>query len=115
MNFFNRNKKKGASYQGIVANQYQSEFMQAKHMLVDVRTQGEFNRGHAKGAINIPLNELSNRVSELTADQPIVVICASGNRSRSGANIIAKAGFDKVYNFNGGTMAWMSAGLPVNK
>jgi len=44
---------------------------------------------------------------------PLVVICASGNRSAMAATKLAKAGFEPVYNFSGGMGSWKSAGLPV--
>lgn len=83
-------------------------------VLVDVRTPDEFSGGHVPGATNIPLNELSGRLEELRphADQEIWLICRSGSRSMSASGILLEAGFRPV-NVTGGTLAWQSAGYPV--
>jgi len=83
------------------------------HTLVDVRTAGEWESGHATKAIHIPLADIARRKDEIRQDQPVVVICASGQRSASAAVLLAKAGFKPVYNFSGGMGSWSSAGLPV--
>lgn len=54
-----------------------------KATIVDVRTHQEFATGHVNGSVNIPLQEIPHRLDELkNFNQPIVVCCASGNRSR---------------------------------
>jgi rhodanese-related sulfurtransferase len=83
------------------------------HTLLDVRQPGEWASSHPKGAMHIPLSEVRKRMQELSKDQPVVVICASGNRSAMAATTLAKSGFDSVYNFSGGMGAWHSAGLAV--
>lgn len=88
-------------------------FRNEKHTLLDVRQPGEWQSGHASHAIHIPLGEVKRRLGEIPKDRPVVVICASGNRSAMAAITLAKAGFDSVYNFAGGMGAWRSAGLPV--
>lgn len=80
------------------------------HFLVDVRTPQEFMMGRIPGAVNIPLNEIMQRMGELPKDKEIIVVCASGNRSQSAATYIKRAGFEKVYNLQGGTMGWMRQG-----
>lgn len=53
-----------------------------KITIVDVRTQGEFMGGNVAGSINIPLQEIQQRLGEITSmQQPIILCCASGNRS----------------------------------
>lgn len=113
MQFFGRSQS--APYGSLDVQSYNATYVQseAAHILVDVRTAGEFMQGHVPHAINIPLNEISSRADELPRDQPIVVICASGNRSRSGCSQLINAGFKEVFNLNGGTFAWLSAGLPL--
>ena len=83
------------------------------HTLLDVRQQAEWVSGHAKSAVHMPLGELSTRMQEIAQEIPVVVICASGNRSAMAATKLAKSGFDTVYNFSGGMGAWQGAGLPV--
>lgn len=67
--------------------------------LVDVRSPGEFASGHIPGAINIPVQELSERVGELSPkDKPIVLYCQSGMRSASAARFLKAAGYVSVHN-----------------
>jgi rhodanese-related sulfurtransferase len=83
--------------------------------VVDVREDKEWQQGHIPGAVHIRLGELSNRMNELEGqkDAPLVVVCRSGNRSTKAALQLRKAGFQKVYNLSGGTMAWQQAGMPL--
>jgi len=83
------------------------------HVLLDVRQPGEWASSHPKTAMHIPLGEVSKRMREIEQDKPVVVICASGNRSAMAATALAKSGFETVYNFSGGMSAWQSAGLPM--
>jgi rhodanese-related sulfurtransferase len=74
------------------------ELVQAGARLVDVRTPGEFAAGHLPGAINIPLQQLDDRLAELRPkDSPVVLYCRSGNRSGSAARTLKSAGFGRVY------------------
>ncbi len=83
-------------------------------LLVDVRTPGEFAEGHVPGAINIPLNELSQRIGDVGApdDAPVHVICRSGSRSAKASELLVKSGLSAI-NVTGGTMAWIDAGNPT--
>jgi rhodanese-related sulfurtransferase len=61
----------------------------------------------------IPLGQLESRVSELPKDQPIVVVCRSGNRSQAGRDILLNAGFENVTSMASGMLQWRSMGLPT--
>ena len=66
-------------------------------LLVDVRTPAEFAAGHATGAVNIPVQELPQRLRELgDPERPIVLYCRSGARSASAARLLESKGFRKV-------------------
>ncbi|KXK03892.1 MAG: rhodanese domain-containing protein [Acidobacteria bacterium OLB17] len=80
---------------------------------IDVRTAKEYAAGHAKGAVNIPLDTLEQRASELKKDAPVYVICETGRRSLAAAEMLNKEGFKRVINITGGTRAWADAGLPM--
>ncbi len=88
-------------------------FEQAKHILdnesvilLDVRTEEEFVTGHIANAINIPVDELEERVDELKDKQAkILVYCKSGRRSVIASEILVNAGFANVYNM-GGVVDW---------
>ena len=69
--------------------------------IVDVRTLGEFMGGSVSGAVNIPLNEIPQRINELKEMKaPLVFCCASGNRSGQATNFISRQGIECV---NGGS------------
>jgi rhodanese-related sulfurtransferase len=77
--------------------------------LVDVRSPEEFASEHLDGAINIPVGELENRLSELEPkDQAVVVYCHTGIRSARAASKLAAAGFTKVADL-GGMSNWNEA------
>jgi rhodanese-related sulfurtransferase len=67
-------------------------------VIIDVRTKAEYQQGHIKGSINIPLNNLSNHYAKLQKEQPIITCCASGIRSASAKNILQSNGFTNVHN-----------------
>jgi phage shock protein E len=74
---------------------------QKKCSIVDVRTPAEFNGGHVAGSVNIPLQELSDRMHEITIlKTPLILCCASGNRSGIAAKMLEQAGIECV---NGGS------------
>ncbi len=114
MNFFRRSKD-DAAYDNLTIEEYAERFADGSeaHTLVDVRTASEFSGGHLPGAINVPLSEISRRTDDIPTDKPVVVVCATGNRSKSGASKLTKAGFETVYNLKGGTMTWMRHGHPL--
>ncbi len=69
--------------------------------LLDVRTVGEYGRGHIDGFMNIPVDDLRARLGEFDVAKPVYVICQSGLRSYIACRILAQHGFD-CYNFSGG-------------
>ena len=86
-------------------------------VVLDVREQGEFSNGHISGSKHIPLGALEKRADDLKkfAKKPIVVVCASGARSRGACATLKKLGFEDVYLLSGGLGAWQQASLPVEK
>ena len=80
--------------------------------VLDVRTPEEWNEYHAPDTTLIPLDELQTRLNELPKDEPIVVICRSGNRSQAGRDILLGAGFNAT-STNGGLNAWRDSGYPI--
>lgn len=69
--------------------------------LLDTRTEGEYSRGHADGFVNIPLDDLRERMGEIPKDKPVYVMCQSGLRSYIACRILVQNGYD-CYNFSGG-------------
>ncbi len=86
-------------------------------MLLDVRETGEWSNGHIPHARHITLGQLQNRLSEIEKfkSRPIIVYCASGNRSATACGKLKAAGFEKVFNLAGGIGAWGEANLPITK
>ncbi|MGL1889675.1 MAG: rhodanese-like domain-containing protein [Reichenbachiella sp.] len=73
-------------------------------MIVDVRSRGEFQGGHVDGAVNIPLDTIGGKISELKSKgKPVVFCCASGMRSGSATSQAKSEGLEA---YNGG--GWMS-------
>ncbi len=70
-------------------------------VLLDVRTVGEFNRGHMDGFKNIPVDELRERINEIEKGKPVYLICQSGLRSYIASRILEGNGYE-TYNFSGG-------------
>jgi phage shock protein E len=69
--------------------------------LLDVRSPEEFAQGHLEGAINIPVQELAERLGELRRGTPISVYCRSGRRSAAAAELLTRAGFGEVHDRGG--------------
>ncbi len=78
--------------------------------ILDVREPQEWQEYHIPGSTLIPLGELPNRLSEVPKDREIVVVCRSGNRSRTGSEILAKNGFSRVTSMAGGLKEWAAKG-----
>ena len=84
-------------------------------LLLDVRTKGEFSQGYIKGAVLIPLQELQARSGELEQyqNQPILIYCATGNRSTTASKILLDQGYKDVMNLRLGIMGWASKGYNI--
>jgi len=80
--------------------------------LVDVRSASEFASGHIPGAVNIPMDQIEGRIADLSADVPLVLICQAGTRARLTARLLEPCQRQMAV-LEGGTSAWMQAGLPV--
>lgn len=80
------------------------ELMKKGAQIIDVRTRDEFQGGHIRGSVNIPLQNLNSNLSKIKKDKPVITCCASGMRSASAKSILKSNGFTEVYNGGG----WMS-------
>ena len=82
-----------------------------KDMLVlDVRGGDEWNRAHIDGSLHIYLGHLMKRLNRISKDQPLAIICNTGNRSSLGASMLYREGYKHVHNVLGGMNAWKRAG-----
>lgn len=81
-------------------------------VMLDVREQYEWDDAHVAGSLHIPMSQLVQRVGEVPADRPLVVICHSGHRSAQVTAWLVAQGYDAV-NLEGGIVSWAYAGLPL--
>jgi rhodanese-related sulfurtransferase len=84
-------------------------------LVVDVRTDKEYQQGHVMNALHIPLGVLDDRLQELEAykNGAVIMVCRSGARSGMAAGKLKKQGFEHVHNLGGGMLAWERASLPT--
>lgn len=82
---------------------------------VDVRTAEEYQGGHAPKAVNMPLDSFEKEFAKLDKEKAVYVICQTGRRSQKAAEMLKTADFKNIYNVTGGTSAWSSANLPLEK
>jgi len=80
--------------------------------LIDVRSPSEYATGHIPGAVNMPMDQVQSRLPDLEGEDSIVLVCQSGQRARIVAGLLETCGKDLCI-LEGGTSAWMKAGLPV--
>lgn len=81
-------------------------------VLLDVREDDEWRRGHAPGAQHIPMGDVPARMAEIDADAELYVICLAGGRSQRVAQYLARNGYEAA-NIVGGMLAWARSGRPV--
>ena len=81
--------------------------------VVDVRKPGEYESEHVEGAENLPLDTLSDHMSEIRRDEPVYVHCAGGYRSMVANSILKARGFDNVVNVEGGIASIKQTNVPV--
>ena len=80
--------------------------------LVDVRSPAEFAAGHIPGAVNIPMEQIESRLDDLNPNRPVIPICHTGQRARMTAALL-ETGHRPAAVLDGGTRAWIEAGLPL--
>lgn len=86
-------------------------------LVVDLRPQADFEKGHIPGSKNVQLSQFDPENKQLTAARalPVVLVCKTGQTASSAAGRLHKAGFERVYVLDGGIGAWQQADLPLVK
>lgn len=84
-------------------------------LLLDVRTPQEFEERHLANALNIDINgdDFEGQIDKLDKSKTVFVYCLSGGRSTTAAATLTKKGFKNIYNLEGGILAWVNAGNPI--
>lgn len=86
----------------------------AKPLIIDVRDSAEFAVSHINGAMNYPLNQVSDeRIHDLPYDRALLVYCSVGYRSAEFVRYLQNKGFNNAYNLEGGIFEWKNVGRPV--
>jgi len=83
--------------------------------VLDVRTPGEFESAHIRGAYNVPVDTIAEHAREIgtATGAPIVLVCQSGNRARKAEDTLRAVGMSNLHIVDGGMNAWVAAGLAV--
>ena len=103
------------NYQAVTAQQGFDLIQQRQPFILDVRTPQEFKAAHLEDAVLIPVQVLQQRINELSSkkDEPILVYCATGNRSTVASKILIDKGFKRIYNLRNGIKDWYKKKYPV--
>ncbi|PKO30271.1 MAG: sulfurtransferase [Betaproteobacteria bacterium HGW-Betaproteobacteria-9] len=88
-----------------------------KAAVVDVCGSDEFAAGHVAGAKNLPLAELEAKLPGMVKNKatPVILVCASGMRSRRAVAVAKKLGYENAHSLSGGLSAWRAASMPVER
>lgn len=99
-------------YRNISVEKCQDLIRYSKPLILDVRTEYEYDGGHIKDALLIPHNELSKRVTELLShkEKDILVYCHAGLRSVAASHFLLSQGFSSIYNLEAGIIDWEMKG-----
>ena len=93
----------GTPFEIIDAEELDAYTKKVKGIVLDVRTETEWQQGHIKGAVHIPIHSLESRAMELTdKDRSIFLLCSSGERSLAASKTLIKKGFSSVFQVQGG-------------
>jgi len=86
-------------------------------VVVDIRGQADFSKGHIQGAVNVPLSQLKDKSKDLEKyrDNPMIMVCANGIQVNAACQTLKKAGFERVHKLAGGMTSWIGDNLPVVK
>ena len=94
---------------GIKVTDY-NQLMKDGAIIIDVRTPGEYNSGHIKGATNMPLDKIKSKIKKIeNLEKPVIFCCASGMRSGKATSIVKSRG---IQAYNGG--GWSSLNSKIN-
>jgi rhodanese-related sulfurtransferase len=85
----------------------------AEAYLIDVREDDEWRAGHAPDAVHLPMMQVPERLAEIPAEGPVVIVCRSGHRSAEVVRYLIGQGYGNVRNLADGMFGWVAAGRPL--
>ncbi len=108
---------RGAGEGSLSANGAVQLINREKAVVVDVCEGAEFAAGHVAGARHAPLGELEQKLPGMVKNKatPVILVCASGMRSKRALAIAKKLGYEQAHSLSGGMRAWKEANLPIEK
>ncbi|MDW6002722.1 rhodanese-like domain-containing protein [Vibrio mangrovi] len=109
-------KSSTAKYQSISVNELTYLVNKENGIVLDIRSKDEFRQGHITDSVNLLPSEIKSGSYGSLENQkstPIIVVCKSGQTAQESANLLAKAGFEKVSLLKNGLVAWNEANLPL--
>ena len=107
----------GAATAGLSPQQAVQMINREKAQVIDVCSAEEFAAGHLIGARHVPLDQLEQQLAGVAKNksQPLILVCASGMRSKRAVAVAKKRGYEQAHSLSGGLKAWKEANLPVEK
>lgn len=107
----------GAATAGLSAQQAVQMINREKAQVIDVCSAEEYAAGHLIGARHVPLDQLEQQLPGVAKNksQPLILVCASGMRSKRAVVMAKKLGYEQAHSLTGGLKAWKEANLPVEK
>ena len=108
---------KAQNVQTVDATKFKELVGKGDALLLDVRTPGEYFRGHIKGSTLVDISDpnFASKVKLLQKDKTILIYCLSGSRSIAAASYMSQLGFSKIYNMQQGLMAWNRQGYELEQ
>ena len=107
----------GAATAGLSPQQAVQMINREKAQVIDVCSAEEFAAGHLIGARHVPLDQLEQQLAGVAKNksQPLILVCASGMRSKRAVAVAKKLGYEQAHSLTGGLKGWKEANLPVEK
>jgi len=86
-------------------------------LIIDIRAEADYKKGHIKGAKNIPLTDMAANLDKYATykNNSVLIYCNSGNSATRAIKLLKAAGFEKIKNLGGGIAAWKEANMPLSK
>lgn len=106
-----------ANYKSVMSKEAVEIIKNVDPLILDVRTEGEYKNGHLENSKLIPLQVIQSEYTQILdyKDKPVLVYCASGNRSVVASRVLIEQGFTKVYNLKRGIGEWYREGNKIVK